>query len=93
MKTTLIGAGNTGIALAEGLIQSKTYTKRTITLTKRNSKALAELQKVGCNTNTSNKVQTQVARLNEMQYQGLSSSMIKEIKLSANMANELYKES
>jgi hypothetical protein len=28
-----------------------------------------------------------------MEYQGLSSSMIKGIKLSADMANELYKES
>ena len=34
-----------------------------------------------------------IAGLNEMEYQGLSSSMIKGIKLSADMANELYKES
>jgi pyrroline-5-carboxylate reductase len=32
-----------------------------------------------------------IAGLNEMEHQGLSSAMIKGIKLSANMANELYK--
>lgn len=55
MKATILGAGNIGMALAEGLIQSKTCSKKDITLTKRNAKALAELQKTGYSVNTSNK--------------------------------------
>jgi pyrroline-5-carboxylate reductase len=55
MKATIIGAGNIGMALAEGLVQSKTCSKKDITLTKRNAKALAELQKTGYSVNASNK--------------------------------------
>ncbi len=55
MKATLLGAGNIGMALAEGLVLSNTCTKKNITLTKRNAKALAELQKAGYSTSTSNK--------------------------------------
>jgi pyrroline-5-carboxylate reductase len=43
------------MALAEGLVQSKTCSKKDITLTKRNAKALAELQKTGYSVNASNK--------------------------------------
>jgi pyrroline-5-carboxylate reductase len=55
MKATILGAGNIGMALAEGLVQSKTCTKKEITLTKRNAKALVELQKSGFSVNTANR--------------------------------------
>ena len=55
MKATILGAGNIGMALAEGLVESGTCKKQEITLTKRNSKALTELQKKGYKTTTSNK--------------------------------------
>ncbi len=54
MKATILGAGNIGMALAEGLVQSGTCKKQDITLTKRNAKSLAEYQKKGFKTNTSN---------------------------------------
>ncbi|MFN5423681.1 MAG: pyrroline-5-carboxylate reductase [bacterium] len=54
MKATILGAGNIGMALAEGLVQSGVCKKQDITLTKRSSKALAELQKIGYKTTTSN---------------------------------------
>jgi pyrroline-5-carboxylate reductase len=54
MKATILGAGNIGMALAEGLAESGTCKKQDITLTKRNIKALAELQKKGFKTSLSN---------------------------------------
>jgi pyrroline-5-carboxylate reductase len=54
MKATILGAGNIGMALAEGLVQSGTCKKQEITLTKRNPKTLAELHKAGYKTTTSN---------------------------------------
>lgn len=54
MKATILGAGNIGMALAEGLAESGTCKKQEITLTKRNAKALTELQKKGFKTSLSN---------------------------------------
>ncbi|PHX74580.1 MAG: pyrroline-5-carboxylate reductase [Chitinophagaceae bacterium] len=54
MKATILGAGNIGMALAEGLVQSGTCKKQEVTLTKRNLKSLTELQKKGFKTNQSN---------------------------------------
>ena len=54
MKATILGAGNIGMALAEGLAESGACKKQDITLTKRNAKALAELQKKGFKTSLSN---------------------------------------
>lgn len=54
MKATILGAGNIGMALAEGLVQSGTCKKQEVTLTKRNLKSLIELQKKGFKTNQSN---------------------------------------
>ena len=54
MKATILGAGNIGMALAEGLAESAACKKQDITLTKRNAKALSELQKKGFKTNLSN---------------------------------------
>lgn len=54
MKTTILGAGNIGMALAEGLVESGTANKADITLTKRNVNALKVLNEQGYNTNHSN---------------------------------------
>ena len=54
MNATILGAGNIGMALAEGLVESSTCNKQQITLTKRNIKELVELQKKGYSTTNSN---------------------------------------
>ena len=54
MKATILGAGNIGMALAEGLVESGTCKIEEITLTKRSVSALAEQQKKGFKTTTSN---------------------------------------
>lgn len=61
MKATILGAGNIGMALAEGLVQSKTCTKKDITLTRRNAKALADMRKAGFTVNASNREAVQGA--------------------------------
>jgi pyrroline-5-carboxylate reductase len=55
MKTTILGAGNIGMALAEGLVESGAAKRADITLTKRNQKALEALQIQGYHTTQSNK--------------------------------------
>jgi pyrroline-5-carboxylate reductase len=55
MKATILGAGNIGMSLAQGLVESKVCKKQDITLTKRNIKELIALEKMGYQTNTSNK--------------------------------------
>jgi pyrroline-5-carboxylate reductase len=54
MKATIIGAGNIGMALAEGLIRANVCRKQDITITRRNSFALAAEQKEGFNVSTNN---------------------------------------
>lgn len=54
MKATIIGAGNIGMALAEGLIRANVCRKEDITITRRNSFALASQQKEGFKINTNN---------------------------------------
>ncbi|MFZ9588276.1 MAG: pyrroline-5-carboxylate reductase [Chitinophagaceae bacterium] len=55
MKATILGAGNIGLALAEGLVESGTCKRNEITLTKRNNKTLQPLQQKGFITTSSNK--------------------------------------
>lgn len=55
MKATIIGAGNIGMALAAGLVESGTCTRQEITLTRRNSKSLEIPGLEGFRTATSNK--------------------------------------
>ena len=55
MKATIIGAGNIGLALATGLVESGTCKPNEITLTRRNTKSLADWQKKGYRTETDNK--------------------------------------
>jgi pyrroline-5-carboxylate reductase len=55
MKTTILGAGNIGMALAEGLVESGAAKRADITLTKRNQKALEALQNQGYHTTQSNR--------------------------------------
>ena len=54
MKATIIGAGNIGTALAEGLIRANVCTKQEITLTRRNSFALIAREKEGFKVNENN---------------------------------------
>ncbi len=56
MKATIIGAGNIGMALAAGLVESGTCTRQEITLTRRNSKSLEIPGLEGFRTATSNKI-------------------------------------
>jgi pyrroline-5-carboxylate reductase len=56
MKATIIGAGNIGMALAAGLVESGTCTRQEITLTRRNSKSLEIQGLEGFRIATSNKV-------------------------------------
>ena len=55
MKTTILGAGNIGMALAEGLVESGAAKRADITLTKRNQKAIEALQNQGYHTTQSNR--------------------------------------
>jgi len=59
MKAAIIGGGNIGLALAEGLIRAKVCKPPDVIVTR----------------------------------QGLSSALIKGIKLSSNIANNLYRQS
>lgn len=54
MKATIIGGGNIGSALAEGLIQSKVCKPSDITITRRNETALKELSKKNFKTSNDN---------------------------------------
>lgn len=54
MKATIIGAGNIGMALAEGLIRAKVCRKNEITVTKRNAASLAVHTDSGYKTTTNN---------------------------------------
>src|SRR5689334_4351315 len=47
MKSAIIGGGNIGIALAEGLIRAGLCQASDITITRRNTSALADLSKKG----------------------------------------------
>ena len=55
MKATIIGAGNIGLALADGLIKSGTCNAADITITRRSAMALETLQQKGFQGTTSNK--------------------------------------
>ncbi|MEY3433526.1 MAG: pyrroline-5-carboxylate reductase [Bacteroidota bacterium] len=61
MKATIIGAGNIGLALAQGLHESKTCRKQDITLTRRNTTSLLEYQKQGFKISSSNSASIQHA--------------------------------
>lgn len=54
MKAAIIGAGNIGMALAEGLIQSHLCIASEITLTRRTDIGLTDLKKAGFNVSTQN---------------------------------------
>ena len=54
MKATIIGAGNIGMALATGLVESGTCTRQEITLTRKNPKSLEAPGLEGFQTTTSN---------------------------------------
>src|SRR5688500_10585073 len=54
MKATIIGAGNIGLALADGLIRSRNCTAAEITVTRRSASALEALQQKGFATATRN---------------------------------------
>lgn len=54
MKATIIGGGNIGMALAEGLIRARVCRKNEITITRRNITALANLTTTGFKTTTNN---------------------------------------
>lgn len=53
-KITIIGGGNLGIAIAEGLIDSKFSKASDITVTRRNVSALNDLKKKGCKIESNN---------------------------------------
>ena len=50
----IIGGGNLGAAIAEGLIKSKFVSADKITITRRNLEALNELKKAGANVTSDN---------------------------------------
>src|SRR5215203_2540388 len=54
MKAAIIGGGNIGMALAEGLIKSKVCRPADIIITRRNALALAEVSKRSFKTSTDN---------------------------------------
>src|SRR5215203_5205989 len=47
MKSAIIGAGNIGMALADGLVKSGTCTPADITLTRRNIHSIASVKEKG----------------------------------------------
>jgi pyrroline-5-carboxylate reductase len=54
MKAAIIGGGNIGLSLAEGLIRSNVCKPQDITITRRNKTALSELSKKNFKTTTDN---------------------------------------
>lgn len=54
MKVSIIGAGNIGMALAEGLIRADVCKKNNITLTRKNNALLIKFNKEGYKTNIAN---------------------------------------
>src|SRR5947209_3540866 len=54
MKATIIGGGNIGMALAEGLIQAKLCTPQDIVITRRRESSFGELAARGFRTSTDN---------------------------------------
>ncbi len=54
-KIAIIGGGNLGAAIAEGLLKSEFVSAKNITVTKRNLDALQHLKTVGVNTTSNNK--------------------------------------
>lgn len=54
MKATIIGAGNIGMALADGLCKAGLCKKTDITITRRSNASLTEYSKAGFKTGTSN---------------------------------------
>ena len=55
MKIAIIGGGNLGSAIAEGLIQSKFCQPEDITITKRQVQSLSKLSQMGCNVHSDNR--------------------------------------
>ena len=53
-KITIIGCGNIGNAIAQGLVKSKKYVPENIILTRRSAKHLHEFQKQGFTVSTDN---------------------------------------
>lgn len=58
-KVAIIGGGNLGGAIAEGLIKSKFIDPKHITVTRRNVEALKSLRELGVNVTSDNKVAIQ----------------------------------
>lgn len=58
-KVAVIGGGNLGAAIAEGLIKSKFIQPQQITVTRRNVEALKSLKDLGVNVTSDNKVAIQ----------------------------------
>ena len=56
-KISIIGCGNIGTAIANGLVTSKKYKYSEIILTKRKEKDLEEFKSLGFSTTTDNKKQ------------------------------------
>src|SRR3569833_3217245 len=54
MKAAIIGGGNIGMALAEGLLRANACKANDITITRRNASALSGLTEKGFNTSTEN---------------------------------------
>ena len=54
-KIAIIGCGNLGLSIANGLIGSKTIKNSGLTATKRNIDSIAHLNQLGINTTTNNK--------------------------------------
>jgi pyrroline-5-carboxylate reductase len=56
MNIAIIGGGNLGSAIAEGLVKSKFCAASAITITRRNTAQLAHLHEAGCQVTTNNQL-------------------------------------
>ncbi len=54
-KIAIIGCGNIGSAIADGIIKTKSVIRKNIFITRRKKEALAKYKKLGLNTTTDNK--------------------------------------
>ena len=75
-KIAIIGGGNLGIAIAEGLIRSSFSTPAQITVTRRNTQRLAPLQQQGVNVTSDNAV---AIRQNDIVIVALKPFNVKEV--------------
>ncbi|MEQ9402749.1 MAG: pyrroline-5-carboxylate reductase [Cyclobacteriaceae bacterium] len=89
-KIAIIGAGNLGVSIAKGIVEKGLSVPENITLTRRNSQALAEFSEAGFNTSSQNIEAVKSAQIIILCVQpNQLNIVIKEIKAALNESHVL----